>query len=117
MSNGNFEKRRKEVETIFDIIFWFYLLEIIGYIVFEILYATGIASIDIFEMKEFVALLVGLCLMAISARLAHKGHIAAGIIGIIVALIQVFFGGTIGLAIGLFLGIDSIMYLINYNKK
>ena len=40
MSNGNFEKMRKGVETIFDIIFWFYLLEIIGYIVFEILWSN-----------------------------------------------------------------------------
>lgn len=109
-----FEKRRKGVELLFDIIFWFYLIEIIGYIVFKVLYIAGIATVDIFNLGEFLILLLGLGLMFCSARLAHDGKIAAGIIGIIVAVFQVLFGDILGFIIGLLLGIDSIMYLISY---
>ena len=52
--------------------------------------------------------------MFCSARLAHDGKIAAGIIGIIVAVLQVLFGNILGFIVGLLLGIDSIMYLISY---
>ena len=82
-----FEKRRKGVELLFDIIFWFYLIEIIGYIVFKVLYIAGIATVDIFNLGEFLILLLGLGLMFCSARLAHDGKIAAGIIGIILMFI------------------------------
>ncbi len=117
MKNAKFEKRRKAVEGIFDCIFWFYLIEIIVSIGFKVAYGIGKASVDIFDLKSYIILLIGLCFMFFSSRLAHKGHIAAGIIGMIVGLIQFFFGKVFGVIIGLILLIDSIMYLLCFEKK
>ncbi|MEE3343308.1 MAG: hypothetical protein VZS44_04370 [Bacilli bacterium] len=111
MSKGkkeNFEKRRKGVETLFDIIFLIILIETIAYLCLG--YVKNNPS-------YFVSLLIVTCCMFAAVILARKGHIAAGIIGIIIAVIQVLGGNLISLGIGLLLGTDSIMYLIDYNKK
>ena len=116
MKNKKFEKRRKGVETLFDVIFWFYLIETVGLILFKIFYVTGLASVDVFNTVQFTVLLVGLVSMFFSSHLAHKGHVAAGIIGIFVALTQFIFGGLLWKIVGALLAIDSIMYLVYYKK-
>ena len=112
-----FEKRRKSVETIFDIIFIFQVLGLIISIVFKVLFITGIASVDVSPVLGIVIDAVFAAFTFLCARLAHHGHIAAGIIGIIVALSEIILAGILWKIVGILLLIDSILYLVNYSKK
>lgn len=116
MENQKFGKRKKGIETLFDVIFWIYFIEVLVYFLFKILYIVGVASVDIFNWGTILVLLLCLGFLYLSIRLVRVGHVAAGFIGIVVALAQIFFGGALGIVIGLLLGIDSILYLVNYKK-
>ena len=117
MGNEAFEKRRRGIQLLFTIMFWMILVEVFGYVLFKAFYALGISTVDIFNLKDFILLLISLAFMLFSTRLASSGNIFAGIIGIIVATIQILFGGIVGQIIGVLLVIDSVLYVINYNKK
>lgn len=117
MQKKDFEKRRKAIELFFDIIFWANLIGIIISVFFKVAYLTGLATVDIINYSELISNAIGLILIFIATRLAHSGHIAAGIIGIVVAILESIFAGMLGQVVGIFLGIDSVMYLINYKMK
>lgn len=117
MDNKKFEKRRKGVEIIFDIIFWFNLISLIVSIAFKIFYLTGKASVDTITYQELAINVVTVIFIFVCSRLAHKGNIAAGIIGVIIAILEIMLAGILWKLIGVLLLIDSIMYLINYKKQ
>ncbi len=101
MEKNEFEKRRKGVEKLFDILFWFQLGKI----------ETDVYSYEVLAVNAGL-----LVLLFIATRLAKKGHIAAGILGIIVGIVEIIAGGIGGVIIGVLLLIDSIMFLVNYKK-
>ncbi|MBQ1551051.1 MAG: hypothetical protein IIZ67_03020 [Bacilli bacterium] len=116
MEKNEFEKRRKGVEKLFDILFWFQLVLLVLAIVLKVLYLLGKVEIDVYSYTTLAINAGLLVFLFIATRLAKKGHIAAGIIGIIVGIVEIIAGGTVGVIIGLLLLIDSIMFLVNYNK-
>lgn len=116
MENNEFEKRRKGVEKLFDIIFWIQLIGLILAVVLKVLYLTGKTEVDLYSYQVLAINVALLIFIFIATRLAKKGHIAAGIIGIIVGVVEIISGGIVGFIIGMLLLIDSIMFLTNYKK-
>lgn len=106
---NNLEKRRKGIEFLFDIIFWFMLIitieEIIEYIV---------GSNNLFSL---LFVIIPLIIIFFCARLAHMGNIYAGIFGIVIGTFLFLLREIIFSIIGLLLVIDSIMYIMAYSKK
>lgn len=117
MEKNDFEKRRKGVETLFDVIFWFQLIGLIIAIVLKILYKTGTINTDLYSYKVLAINFGFLVFLFFATRLAKKGHIAAGIIGLIVGIGELISGGLTGTILGILLIIDSILFLVNYKKK
>jgi len=116
VSKQSFEKRRKGVELIFDIIFWVNLLTLIGAIIFKVLYLLKIASVDIISISDLVVYLITALVLFFAARMAHNGNVLAGILGIFVAALEIIFAGLLWKIVGILLLIDSVMYLVNYKK-
>lgn len=116
MSKHGFEKRRKGVELIFDIIFWVNLITLIGAVIFKVLYLLKVASADIITISNLVVYLIISLFMFFAAKLAHNGNVFAGILGILVAILEIIFAGILWKVVGVLLLIDSIMYLVNYKK-
>ena len=100
---NNFEIRRKGVELVFDLMFFFTLI------------STFIT--DISSATTLIIRILTLIILFICTRLAHTGNIFAGIIGIIIGIIEFLYSGLIFQLLGGLLIIDSIMYLLLYYKK
>ena len=113
---SSFEKRKKGLEFTFLILFWVQLASVIISGLFKILYIANVATVDIVTIPELIISLVAVVLMYVIVRLARNGHIAAGIIGILIGVI-LFFSGTLWWVIGALLLMDSILYIVYYNKK
>ena len=116
MDNKNFEKARKTIEFVFDVIFLLNLFYLIIGGIFKILYATGAATVDLFTYSQLIIQAIITLILYFPTRLANKGHFAAGIIGIIVAVFEIFCGGVIWKIVGVALLIDSIIFLIKFKK-
>ena len=110
MAQGNFEKRKKGVELVFKCLFW---LNLISALIFVLLMIFGEQAVLLYPVIVFG---IAAVLMFFAAKLAHSGHIAAGIIGIIVGLFEFSGGSILSTIIGILLLIDSILYLVNYKK-
>ena len=54
--------------------------------IFKIFNLTGLATIDVAPISEFIIYIVATIFMYISLKLAKQGKIAAGIIGIILGV-------------------------------
>lgn len=116
MDNKKFEKRRRWVEGLFDILFMLKVVDCAVMLFYKIAYIVDFVPYDLVTYVEIcLSIIVTIC-MFISARLAHKGHIAAGIIGLCFGLINFLCGGLIGIILGLILAADSVTYLIYYKK-
>ncbi len=117
MKKINFENRSKAMEKLFDIIFWIQFIAVIMAIVYKILYLKGIVKSDPYTY-QIIAINIGyLIFLFISTRLAKKGHVVAGIIGIIVGIGEFITGEILGIILYLLLFINSISYLDEYYKK
>lgn len=116
MSEEKFEKRRKGVEILLDIIFIFNLIALFVMGIYKVSYLTGKASIDMFTNKEIVIHIITTIFLYVSTRLAHKGHILAGFIGIFIAITEILLAGIIWKFVGILLLIDSIVYFVEYKK-
>lgn len=117
MKKVSFEKRRKDVESLFKVYFVLHLGAILVEVLLKVLYETGHASVDTFDIKEFLILVGCAVFMFINIRLAKKGHIAAGIIGLIVGVFEIMYGSILGLILGVLVTVCSVAYLLAYNKK
>lgn len=119
MEKNKFKKRRKSVVDIFNAIFWCGVIEVAGEIIFKILYLTNVLKYDVTEytLLSYVISFVYLGVMFLCVKLAKKGSIYAGVLGIIVGILEILIAGLIWKFIGALLLLDSIMYLVNYNKK
>ena len=113
----DFEVRRKGVETVFDILFFLGVFEVLGYGLFKVLYILGIATFDVISFTEIIVSIILCGMMFICTRLAHKGYLTAGIFGIIVALFYLIFGGVFLKILGVLLLCDSILYLFKYKNN
>lgn len=103
------EKRRKGVELVFDLMFWFVLIAAI----FQIIsFFQGNSKI-----VEVIVSLVSVGILFVGARLAHSGNMMAGVLGIIVGAIEFFAGGLLFNILGALLVIDSVMFLVTNDKK
>ena len=117
MSEEKFEKRRKGVEILLDIIFLFNLISLFVMGIFKVLYLNGQASVDMYNYKQIIIQCIVTVLLYISTRLAHNGHILAGFIGVFIAIVEILLAGVIWKLVGIVLLIDSIVYFIEYKKK
>lgn len=105
------EKRRKGVETIFDMMFMmFIIMVIIEWILGEIDFSTTRGIILAIYLTGATVLTF------IAARLAHHGKISAGVIGIIVGCIAILSRGILDIIAGVLLLIDSVLFIINYEN-
>ena len=111
MAQGDFEKRRKGVESIFKGLFWLNIILAIG---LGVLMFIGQTDILIYPIVVYC---VAAVLMFFTSRLAHKGSLAAGIIGIIVGLLELSAASVLSTIIGILLLIDSILYIVYYKKQ
>ena len=107
--DNNVEKRRKGIELVFDLMFWFIVIDAIFEIV-NLLSGKG-------DVVRLVVALVLVGVMFAGARLAHNGNMVAGVVGIIVGGVVFLTGGIIFNILGALLVIDSIAYLIVLDKK
>jgi len=116
MKKDSFEKRRRGVEICFDIMFLLEVISVFVSLIFKIAYFTGIAALDIISNQEIIVGIIISAMLFVCTRLAHKGHYAAGVFGIIGSLLTWFSGGILVFVLSVLLFIDSIIYLINYKR-
>ncbi len=112
-----FEKRRSGIETLFDVIFLCELFGVIGGVGWKLLYVFKIAAYDIISYQQIICSIIISMMMFICTRLAHKGYFSAGIFGIIIAVLNLLFSGILFWIFGALLFIDSIVFLVKYNKN
>lgn len=112
----SFENSRKTVETIFDLIYWFGIISLGLAILLEILHKTGTPNIYTVSTKSVIVTAISTAIMYYSARLAHKGKLAAGIIGIIVSVLYIISNNLLNLILGIILLVDSILYIVNFKR-
>ena len=105
----NVEKRRKGIELVFDLMFWFTIIDAVLELA-NLLSGKG-------EIVRLVVALVLVGVMFAGARLAHNGNMVAGVLGIIVGGVVFLTGGLIFNILGALLAIDSVAYLIVLDKK
>lgn len=117
MKNEKFEEKKRGIELLFKFFLVIYIIEIIGYLLFKLLYVFHIAQVDIFNMTAFVVLIVCAAFMYLAIRLSRSRSFWAGIIGVFVGVIQILSGAIISIVLGVLLVFDSIFYLANYQKK
>ncbi len=117
MKNEKFEEKKRGIELLFKFFLVIYIIEIIGYLLFKLLYVFHIAQVDIFNMTAFVVLIVCAAFMYLAIRLSQSRSFWAGIIGVLVGVIQILSGAIISIVLGVLLVFDSIFYLVNYQKK
>lgn len=119
MEKNKFEKRRKGVVEIFNAIFWFGVIGVAGEIILKIFYLTNVLKYDLTEytIMNYVISFIYLGIMFFCVKLAKKGSIYAGVLGIIFGILEILIAGILWKIIGALLLFDSIMYLVNYNKK
>ena len=117
MAKTDFEKRRKSVEKLFNVIFWIQLVAVVAAIILKILYLTDSISEDLFTYVQIIVNIGVVIVLFIATRLAKSGNKAAGIIGIITGIVLFVAEGLMGNILGILLLIDSILFLVNFNKK
>lgn len=117
MENKNFEKRKKGIIITFNVIFWLSLANFVLQILIAIFGSLAIGKIDLSNYVDLLSYTITTIFMFTSIKLARNGSIGAGIIGVTIAIIEILFAGVVWKIIGILLLIDSIIYLIEYNKK
>ena len=78
---------QKTVERIIYLIFWFGIISLGLTIVLEILHRIETIDIETISTKNMIVNVISTVIMYYSARLAHKGKLAARIIDIIVSIL------------------------------
>lgn len=119
MKKSKLEKRKKGIIDALSAMLWFGVFYVGGETILKILYLTNVLKYDITEytLLSYVISFVYLGVMFLCVKLAKKGSMYAGVLGIIIGILNILYSGIIWEIIGALLLIDSIMYLINYNKK
>jgi len=117
--NNKFEKRKKGVVDVFRAIFWVGVIQVTYETIFRILYFTNLIKYDVTNWNSlaYIISFVYLGVVFLCVRLAKKGSVYAGVLGIIFGVVEILVAGTLWKFIGAVLLIDSIMYLVHYNKK
>ncbi len=118
MENNRFEKRKKGIINILNIMLWAGIIGLAGQIFFKILYLLNLIKYDLtdYTLVGYIISIIYVVFMFFSVNLAKKGSMAAGIIGIVMGIMEILLGGLIWKIFGALLVIDSIIYLIYYNK-
>jgi len=119
MENNKFESKQKSIVKIFNIIFWCGVIGVAYEIIFKILFLTNIINHDVTEytLLHYIISFIYLGVMFACVKFAKKGSIYAGILGIIVGILEILVAGLLWEIIGAILIVDSIVYLVNYNKS
>lgn len=117
--NNKFEKRKKGVVDVFRAIFWVGVIQVAYETIFRILYFTNLIKYDVtnWNTLAYIISFVYLGVVFLCVKLAKKGSVYAGVLGIIFGIVEILVAGTLWKFIGIVLLIDSIMYLVHYNKK
>ncbi len=117
MANKKFENRQKGIILLFEILFIYQTACLIVALLLKLAFMAHIATVDTYTSAEIYGYLEAALLAFCVARLARNGDFVAGVIGIIIGIISLIFGGILWQPIGALLLVDSILYLVNYKKK
>lgn len=105
------------IYKVFDFLYYWYLFYSILIIADDILQLIGVINFDSYTNIQLVFTIIFTVIMYFTKILVHKKSNWAGIIGIIVAILNILFSGIVWKILGAFLLVNSIIYLVNYNKN
>lgn len=114
------EKTKKSKKRIIDTINIILYLSIFSGFIVPIQHLIWIISdltFDISKYKEFGAYIILALFAFICKKIVEKGTPLSGITGIIFGVVMVLLFGYVWKLLGVLMIIDSILFLINYNKK
>ena len=117
MKNDNFEKKKKNMIITFSVMFLLGLANFVIQIIITILDCLIVEKLDLSNFPNVLIYAIITIFMFISIKLLRNNSISAGIIGIILAIIEILFAGVVWKLIGILLLVDSIIYLVDFNKK
>lgn len=109
---SEFDKKKGTIETLFTIFCVGNIISfLLDYFVFKSIDFSKTAGISTAITYTLVIVFT-----FVTALLAHKEKISAGILGIIVACVEIILGSVIEKVLGICILIDSIMYITKYKK-
>ena len=72
---------------------------------------------DISEYDNYIFKIIYLIIMFVCMKLLKKETILGGIVGIVAGLMMIIFSGLLWKIFGIIIIINSVLYLISYNKS
>lgn len=114
------EEIRKILEKTYSVIFWVKLaimvLQIILILPDSSTSAGAVSTLQTAAIEIFIVNLIGLALLYLCIKWAKSGHIVAGILGIIIGIINIIDTSWLSIIAGIALIVVSILFLI-YREK